>query len=125
MVENPEVAGHDLVLQHGPGGDVDPVPVVGDDDHRAPETHWQTMTFHMKFLNTKYITSSAEGDIAGHCEMIQLQQVWYWPKPRVDIKLFNLRNVNTFIHMYLDRNDETFLKWESPSLTRGVAGNIR
>ena len=40
VVEDPEVAGHDLVLQHGPGGDVDPVPVVGDDDHRAPETHW-------------------------------------------------------------------------------------
>ena len=39
MVENPEVAGHDLVLQHGPGGDVDPVPVVGDDDHSTPETH--------------------------------------------------------------------------------------
>ena len=43
MVEDPEVAGHDLVLQHGPGGDVDPVPVVGDDDHRTPETHLQTM----------------------------------------------------------------------------------
>ena len=39
VVEDPEVAGHDLVLKHGPGGDVDPVPVVGDDDHSAPETH--------------------------------------------------------------------------------------
>ena len=39
MVEDPEVAGHDLVLQHGPGGDIDPVPVVGDDDYRASETH--------------------------------------------------------------------------------------
>ena len=39
MVEDPEVAGHYLVLQHGPGGDVYPVPVVSDDDHSAPEAH--------------------------------------------------------------------------------------
>ena len=39
MIQYSEVAGHDLVLQHGAGGDVDPVPVVGDDDHRAAETH--------------------------------------------------------------------------------------
>ena len=37
MVENPEVAGHDLVLQHGPGRDVNSVPVVGDDDHRQED----------------------------------------------------------------------------------------
>ena len=39
MIQYSEVAGHDLVLQHGAGGDVDPVPVVGDDDDRAAETH--------------------------------------------------------------------------------------
>ena len=39
MIQYSEVAGHDLVLQHGAGGDVDPVPMVGDDDHCAPETH--------------------------------------------------------------------------------------
>ena len=39
VVEDPEVSGHDLVLQPGPGGDVDPVPVISDDDHRASETH--------------------------------------------------------------------------------------
>ena len=39
VVEDPQVAGHDLVLQHGPGGDVYPVTVDSDDDHRAPQTH--------------------------------------------------------------------------------------
>ena len=39
MVHDPHVAGHDLVLEDGAGGDVDPLPVVGDDDHRAAETH--------------------------------------------------------------------------------------
>ena len=37
MVEYPEVAGHDLVLEYCPGRDVDPVPVVGDDDDGALE----------------------------------------------------------------------------------------
>ena len=50
MVENPEVAGHDLVLQHGPGGDVDPVPVVGDDDHSTPETHCQRTCFFVSLF---------------------------------------------------------------------------
>ena len=42
MVHDPHVAGHDLVLEDGAGGDVDPLPVVGDDDHRALQTHLDT-----------------------------------------------------------------------------------
>ena len=43
MVHDPHVAGHDLVLEDGAGGDVDPLPVVGDDDHRALQTHLDTI----------------------------------------------------------------------------------
>ena len=39
MIHDPQVAGHNLVLEAGPGWDVYPVPVVGDDDHRALEAH--------------------------------------------------------------------------------------
>lgn len=35
MVEDAQVSRHDLVLQHGACRDVDAIPVVGDDDHRA------------------------------------------------------------------------------------------
>lgn len=35
MVHDAEVARYNLVLQHGAGWDVDPVPVVGDDDDGA------------------------------------------------------------------------------------------
>merc|ERR1719471_533848 len=64
MVQNSQIAGHDLVLQHGPGGDVDPVPVVGDDDHRPPQTD-----------------SSPEGDVPRHGEVVQLQHVGDGPEP--------------------------------------------
>ena len=48
VVQDSEISRHDLVLQDGPGRDVDPVPVVGDDDDGAPETH-----------------APAEGDVPG------------------------------------------------------------
>ena len=35
MVQDAQVTRHDLVLQHSPGRDVDPVAVVGDDDDRS------------------------------------------------------------------------------------------
>ena len=50
MIQYSEVAGNDLVLQHGAGGDVDPVPVVGDDDDRAAETHCGIMINGVKIL---------------------------------------------------------------------------
>ena len=83
MVEYPEVAGHDLVLQHGPGGDVYPVPVVSNDDHRAPQTHWAKIFCHRKiFLKlSKPLTSFPEGDIPGDGEMVQLQQVGHRAEP--------------------------------------------
>ena len=43
MVHDPHVAGHDLVLEDGAGGDVDPLPVVSDDNHRALQTHLDTI----------------------------------------------------------------------------------
>ena len=49
MVHDPHVAGHDLVLEDGAGGDVDPLPVVGDDDHRALQTHLDTVI--LEFLS--------------------------------------------------------------------------
>ena len=60
VVQDSEISRHDLVLQDGPGRDVDPVPVVGDDDDGAPETH-----------------APAEGDVPGDSEVVQLQHVWY------------------------------------------------
>uniref|UniRef100_A0A0E9XNH6 Uncharacterized protein n=1 Tax=Anguilla anguilla TaxID=7936 RepID=A0A0E9XNH6_ANGAN len=35
VVEDAQIARNDLVLQHGSGRDVDPVSVVGDDDHSS------------------------------------------------------------------------------------------
>ena len=35
VVQDAQVTRHDLVLQHSPGRDVDPVAVVGDDDDRS------------------------------------------------------------------------------------------
>lgn len=35
MIQNAQVARHDLVLEDGARRDVDPLAVVGDDDHRS------------------------------------------------------------------------------------------
>ena len=40
MVQNPQVTRDDLVLQDGPGWNVDSVPVVGNDDHCPTQAHW-------------------------------------------------------------------------------------
>ena len=58
MVQDSQISGDDLVLQDGSSWDVNPVPVVGDDDDGPPETH-----------------SFPEGDVPGHCEVVQLQHV--------------------------------------------------
>ena len=63
MIQNSEITGHYLILQDGPCRDVNPVPVVGDDDDGPPEAD-----------------PSPEGDVPGHCQMVQLQHVWYRPK---------------------------------------------
>ena len=39
MIKDPKVSGDDLVLKDRSGRDVDPVPVVCNDDHRAPQAH--------------------------------------------------------------------------------------
>ena len=75
VVEDPEVARHDLVLQHGPGGDIDPVPVVGDDDHSSPETHLQHNMSQEKISDRDLFTSASKSDIPGDSEVIQLQEV--------------------------------------------------
>ena len=64
MVQDSQISGDDLVLQDGSSWDVNPVPVVGDDDDSPPETD-----------------SLPEGDIARHGEMIQLQHVRDGAKP--------------------------------------------
>ena len=56
VIEDPEVSRNDLVLQDGPGRDIDPVPVVRDDDHSPPKAD-----------------SSTEGDVTGYGDVIQLQ----------------------------------------------------
>lgn len=38
VVQDAEVAGHDLIFQHGAGWNVDPISVVGDDDDGALRT---------------------------------------------------------------------------------------
>lgn len=35
VVQDAEVARHDFVFQHGAGWNIDPIPVVGDDDDGA------------------------------------------------------------------------------------------
>ena len=77
VVEDPEVARHYLVFQHGPGGDVYPVPMVSDDDHSAPETHWQLKICFLEKIENWNIcpTSFAKSDVAWDCEMVQLQHV--------------------------------------------------
>lgn len=37
VVQDTEVAGHDFVFQHGTGRNIDPIPVVGNDDDGALE----------------------------------------------------------------------------------------
>ena len=39
VIHDPHVAGHNFVLEARPGGDVYPVPVVGDDYDCAFEAH--------------------------------------------------------------------------------------
>ena len=39
MVKDPEVAGYDLVLEDSSGRNINPVPVVRDDDHRSLEVN--------------------------------------------------------------------------------------
>ena len=58
MVQDSEISRHDFVLQDGASRDVNPVPVVGDDDDGPPETH-----------------SFPEGDVTRHREVVQLQHV--------------------------------------------------
>ena len=58
MVQDSEISRHDFVLQDGSSRDVNPVPVVGDDDDSPPETD----TF-------------PEGDVPRHSEVVQLQHV--------------------------------------------------
>ena len=74
MIQYSEVAGHDLVLQHGAGGDVDPVPVVGDDDDRAAETHCD-IVINGVMRKDEELTAFAEGDVSGDGEVVQLQDV--------------------------------------------------
>ena len=64
MVQNSQISRHDLVLQDGSSGDIDPVPVVGDDDDRSPEAD-----------------TLPEGDITRHGEVVQLQHVGDRPEP--------------------------------------------
>ena len=64
MVQNSQISRHDLVLQDGSSWDVDPVPVVGDDDDSPPETD-----------------ASPEGDVPRHGEMVKLQHVRNGTKP--------------------------------------------
>ena len=71
MVQDSQISGDDLVLQDGSSWDVNPVPVVGDDDDSPPETD-----------------SLPEGDIARHSEMIQLQHVRDGAKPDEEILHF-------------------------------------
>lgn len=35
MVQDAQVTGDYFILQHGTGWDIDPVPVIGYDDHRS------------------------------------------------------------------------------------------
>ena len=58
MVEDPEISGDDLVLEDGAGRDVDPVPLVGDDDDGALEHD-----------------ALPEGDVAADGEVVQLDDV--------------------------------------------------
>ena len=58
MVDDPEVAGDDFVLEDGSVWDVDPVPVVGDHDHRPFQHH-----------------VPAEVDVARHRQMVQLKDL--------------------------------------------------
>ena len=58
MVEDPEIAGDDLVLDDGARRDVDPVALVGDDDDGAPERD-----------------ALPEGDVAADGQVVQLDDV--------------------------------------------------
>ena len=69
MVQDSEISRHDLVLQDGASGDVDPVAMVGDDDDCPPETN-----------------TSAEGDITRYGEMIQLQHVRNTGEPLQELR---------------------------------------
>ena len=61
MVQNPQVSGDDFILEDRSGRDVDPVAGVCNDDDGAAEGH-----------------ATPEHDVAGDCQVIQLQDVWNW-----------------------------------------------
>ena len=58
VVQDPEVARYDLVLEHGARRDVDLLALVGDDDHFAAEGD-----------------VPAEGHVAGHGEVVEVHEV--------------------------------------------------
>ncbi len=58
VVQDAEVAGHDLVLEDGSIGDVNAGAVVGHDDHRAGQSH-----------------PCAERNITRHRQVVQLLQL--------------------------------------------------
>ena len=64
MVENSQIAGYNFVLQDCSGWNVDPVAMVSDDDDGPLEDD-----------------SLAEGHVAGHSQVVQLQQIRNGRKP--------------------------------------------
>ena len=103
VVEYSEVAGHDLVLQDRPSGDVDPVPVVGDDDDCPPQTD-----------------SPAESHIPRHRQMVLVSPVQHGTAESGH----STSSSRSGMEPNRERKAETFLKLLSPSLTSGVEGNI-
>lgn len=55
MIQDPEIPGHDLVLEDGTGWNIDAIAVIRDNDHRSSE--------HDTF---------SERDIAGDRKVIEL-----------------------------------------------------
>jgi len=64
VVEDSKIAGHDLVLEDGSGRNVYPVAMICNDDNCSPNAD-----------------PSTEGDVPGHCEVVQFKHVGYGTEP--------------------------------------------
>ena len=68
MIKDPEISGHDFVLQDCSGRNVDPVTRIGDDDEGSSEGN-----------------ASAEHHVTGNGQVVQLQDIRYGGKPLQEI----------------------------------------
>ena len=104
MIKDPQVSGNYLVLQDCSGRNVNTVPVVRNDNDCSSQAYCKNM---------ESIWTTRPKDRLPPLPKVTSPETVTWSNSSM-----------SGMEPNLDRKAETFLKWLSPSFTRGVEGNI-